>query len=187
MKLKKKERIKDYQINETLDIEKIYNDFYHYVYTIVTNLAKGFLKEEDIEEVISDTFFVLWKNREQLENDKNIKPYIAGITKNLGRERIRKNRKYLALEDYEKDMDYIESIDDRKEEREEIGELRNIVEQLKKQDKEIFEQYYYQNKKIKEIASYFKASEFMVKQKLYRIRKRIKEEMEKKGGDKNEK
>ena len=93
----------------------------------------------------------------------------------------------MAREDYEKDMDYIESIDDRKEEREEIGELRNIVEQLKKQDKEIFEQYYYQNKKIKEIASYFKASEFMVKQKLYRIRKRIKEEMEKKGGDKNEK
>jgi len=186
-KLEKNEKIKDYKREETLDIEKIYSNFYNYVYTIIINLAKGKLKEEDIEEVISDTFLVLWKNRNKLENHKEIKPYIAGITKNLGKEKIRKNKSYLKVIDYESEIDNLGGIDYIKEEREEIHKLKEIVEQLKKQDREIFEQYYYQAKKIKEIAKSFKLSEFTVKQKLYRIRKRIRKEMEKKGGYKNEK
>ena len=60
-KLEKNEQIKDYKINNILDIEKIYNDFYSYVYTIIINRSKGYLKEEDVEEIISDTFFMLWK------------------------------------------------------------------------------------------------------------------------------
>lgn len=185
--MEKKEQIKDYKREEILDIEKIYHDFYHYVYTIIINLAKGNLKEEDIEEVISDTFLVVWKNRNKLEGHKMIKPYIAGITKNLGREKIRKRKNYLTIAEDEQAIENIGVMDDIKEEREEISRLKNIIQQLKPLDREIFEQYYYQTKKIKEIANYFEVSEVMVKQRLYRMRKQIRREIKKKGGYKNAK
>ena len=37
---------------------------------------------EDIEEIASDVFLVIWKNKEKLDINKEIAPYIAGITKN---------------------------------------------------------------------------------------------------------
>ena len=68
------------------------------------------------------------------------------------------------------------------EEREEITLLKDSLKELKTEDKEVFELYYYQNKKIKEIALLLNISEFNVKQRLYRIRKKIKKNVEKKGG-----
>lgn len=182
--MEKLELIKDYKINEKLDIEKIYDDFYGYVYTITVNIAKNYLRDEDIEEVISDTFLVLWKNKGKLENSKKIKPYIAGITKNLIKEKARKNKIHLDISDYENKLE--STIDLIEEEREEISELKTMINKLKKQDRNILELYYYQSMKIKEIANYLKVSEFTVKQRLYRIRKQIKKEMEKKGGYRNE-
>ncbi len=182
--MEENELIKNYKRSGKLDIQKAYHSFYHYVYTIAIHMAKGKLKEEDIEEIISDTFLVLWKNQNKLEENKKIKPYIAGITKKLSQEKIRKSRTYFDLADFE---NRIENFEWMQEEREEIYLLKEIVNQLRKQDKEIFEQYYYQAKKIKEIAKEFKLSEFTIKQRLYRIRKRIKKEIDKKGGYKNEK
>lgn len=181
-KLEKNERIKDYKINNILDIEKIYNDFYSYVYTIIINRSKGYLKEEDVEEIISDTFFMLWKNTNKLEDGRALKPYIAGIAKNLIKEKIRKNNIYLDTLDYENKLENIKGIDFFIEEREEITSLKNSLKELKTKDKEVFELYYYQNRKIKEIALLLNISEFNVKQRLYRIRKKIKKNVEKKGG-----
>lgn len=170
-----------------LEIENIYNNFYHYVYTIAINLAKGYLQQEDIEEIISDTFLVLWKNRNRLEDDKKIKPYIAGITKKLIKEKSRKRKIYCNISDYENKIESINEIDLINEEREEISLLKDIMKQLKVQDKKILELYYAQSMKIKEIANYLNVSEFTIKQKLYRIRKRIKKQMEEKGGKQDEK
>lgn len=185
--MEKKEIIKEYKIKDTLDIEKIYNNFYSYVYTIVVNTAKQYLQEEDIEEIIVDTFLVLWKNTRKLEEDRCIKPYIAGITKKLIQEKARKRKIHLYISDYENKIESIDELDLINEEREEITLLKEVVKKLKEKDKYIVELYYYQSMKIKEIAKCLKLSEFTVKQRLYRIRKRIKKEIEKKGGYSNEK
>lgn len=178
----KNELIKEYKVNNILDIEKIYNDFYSYVYAIIINKAQGYLKEEDMEEIISDTFFILWKNVNKLENERALKPYIAGITKNLIKEKIRKNNMYLDILDYENELKNTKVMEFFTEERNEITLLKDSIKELKTEDKEVFELYYYQNRKIKEIALLLNISEFNVKQRLYRIRKKIKKNIEKKGG-----
>ena len=183
----KNEQIKDYKNGEILEIESIYNNFYHYVYTITVNMAKAYLQEEDIEEVISDTFLVLWKNRDRLEDDRKIKPYIAGITKKLIQEKCRKRKIYFNILDYENKLQSIDEIDLINEEREEISLLKHMVKQLKEPEQQILELYYYQSMKIKEIAKHVNLSEFTIKQKLYRMRKRMKREIEAKGGKRNEK
>ena len=40
---------------------------------------------EDIEEIASDVFLVIWKNKEKLDINKEIAPYIAGTTKKYER------------------------------------------------------------------------------------------------------
>ncbi len=180
--MEKQELIKEYKEKEKLNIEKIYENYYNYVYTIAVNSAKQHLKEEDIEEIIVDTFLVVWKNRNKLEEDRCIKPYIAGITKKLIQEKTRKRKMYLYFTNYENETENIEQMDFIEEEREEITLLKDVIKKLKKQDKDILELYYYKSMKIKEIASCLNTSEFTVKQRLYRIRKRIKKEIEKKGG-----
>ena len=79
-------KIKDYIINNELDLEKIINDYSPYTATIIQNIANNFLSKEDKEEIISDVFFVLWKNKEKLNINKRLSPYIAGITRNIVRE-----------------------------------------------------------------------------------------------------
>ena len=46
-------------------------------------MTNGLLKEEDVEELISDVLLAVWKNKERIEKNLELKPYIAGITKIL--------------------------------------------------------------------------------------------------------
>lgn len=60
------------------------------------------------------------------------------------------------------------------EEREKISVIEKTIKDMKKIDIEIFKLYYYSSKKINEIAEILNVSEFNVKSRLYRIRKKIK-------------
>ena len=52
----KKEILEDYLVNGKLDIDKILDDFYGYVYIIVKNGVSTYITDEDIEEVSSIYF-----------------------------------------------------------------------------------------------------------------------------------
>ena len=65
--------------------------------------------------------------------------------------------------------------------------INNELNSLKAQDKDIFVKYYYFEKSIKEIASYYNISESKVKSKLFRIRKRLHKILKKRGYIPNEK
>lgn len=47
----KNEILKDYLVNKTIDIDKIIDDFYGYVYMITKNGASIYITDEDIEEI----------------------------------------------------------------------------------------------------------------------------------------
>ena len=68
--MNEKKKISEYYKNNELDLEKVIDEYSRYVYKIIENMAMQYLSKEDIEEIISDTFVVLWKNRNKL--NKNI-------------------------------------------------------------------------------------------------------------------
>ena len=108
--------IRHYIKNNELDLERIINEYLAYTATIISNMAQDRLNNEDKEEIASEVFFILWKNKNKLDINKCLSSYIAGIT-------------------------------------------RNVV------------------KAIKDIAKEQGISEFNVKQRLYRIRNKIKKEV----------
>lgn len=153
-----------------------------YIYIIIKNNESTF-SNEDIEEIASDVFLTIWKNKEKLDINKEIAPYIAGITRNLI---LKKKRKVKGNVEYIEDLQNylykeIDVTHKQIEENEKINILNNLLSKMKEEDKNIFTYYYYKSKKIKEISIMMGISEIKVKSRLSRIRKKLKKELEKRG------
>ena len=169
--------IKQYIKNNELDLEKIINEYSSYIATIINNMASTNLSNEDKEEIISEVFFILWKNKHKLDINKSLSSYIAGITRNLVKEYLRKIKINVDISDYENSLYGYDKIDFLDTNIQEIRHIEKKLENMKEIDKTIFLDFYYSSKSIKDIAKEQKMSEFSVKQRLYRIRNKIKKEV----------
>lgn len=180
--MSKESYITDYILNYDLDIERMIMDFKNYVIHIIENNSKGSFSYEDKEEIISDVFLSVWHNKKKIDNTKPLKNYIAGITKNLIRVKFKKMNKFgteIFLENEEQvDLKDIDMIYERDEINQVIAEELN---NMKKQEYQIFCKYYYLSKSVKEIAKEMNLSENNVKVKLHRVRKKLKTRLIKRG------
>ena len=175
--MNKDREIKRYIKNNELDLEKIINEYSSYIATIINNMASTNLSNEDKEEIVSEVFFILWKNKHKLDVNKNLSSYIAGVTRNLVKEYLRKIKIDVDISDYENNLYSYDKIDFLDTEIQEIRHIEKKLENMKEIDKTIFLDFYYSSKSIKDIAKEQKMSEFSVKQRLYRIRNKIKKEV----------
>lgn len=171
--------IKDYIKDNKLNIEKILEDYSPYIKKIINNMVNENLSSEDKEEILIDTIFVLWKNRDF--DILSLDSYIAGITKNLVKEKLRKRLIIYSISDYENSIE-ISKIDTYYDERNEIEDALNILTPI---DQDVFRLYYYNQKSVKEISKVLDISEFNVTTKLYRARMKLRKIL-KSGGDINE-
>ncbi len=165
-------KIEKYVKGEELDIDKIVDDFSPYVNTIIRNTVYNNLSNEDKEEILLDTFFVVWKRNEEGYKIENLSAYISGITRNLIKEKLKKRKLSLDLEQIENSLDfsYYESY---LEEIEKIEEVCNKIKNIKPDELKIFNMFYYSNISIKDIAKELRLSESNIKTKLHRTRKKI--------------
>ena len=166
-----------------LDIEKIMDDYTGYLWKVVQNACN--LPEEDVEEIISDTYVALWNNENVLDIQKSLSSYLAGIARNLVKKKYRDVNFEENIEDFEERLASQLSIELQIENQEEKETIYAIVNNLKEEDKEIFLDFYYYHRQIKEIAVKQNISESKVKTKLHRIRKEIKKELLKGGYELN--
>lgn len=166
--------IDNYISNNELDLKRVIKDFEPYVKAIINKIASDNLSYEDKEEVLEDTFFVLWKNRSK--KIISLDSYIAGITRTLVKEKLRKKKITYDIADYEKVIEF-SNIDLFSEQREKIDRIEKKYKNLKSMEIEIINMFYYDDKSIKDIAKELNISEINVKTKLYRIRKKIKKEL----------
>lgn len=170
-------KIKHYIVNNELDLEKIINDYSAYIGTIIDNVSKYKLSKEDKEEICSDIFYILWKNTYKLDINKTMSSYIAGITRNIVKDFLKKNMILYDISDYENNLysyDKIELLDNNIEE---ISKIERKLDNMKEIDRRVFLDFYYYSKSIKDIAKERNITEFSVKQRLYRIRNKIKKEV----------
>ena len=97
------------------------------------------------------------------------------------KEKLRKTKNNYNVNNLENDFFDIQIIDLEYENREKIEIIKNTMEKMKEQDKDIFNLYYYGNRKINEISKILKITEFNVKSRLHRIRKKLRNELSKGG------
>lgn len=175
--------IADYEENNKLNIEEIIETYNGYIYTILKNCMSN---KEDIEEVLSDVFVVLWKNYQKLDKTLKVKPYLIGITKNL----IKKKYRILSIknnvdniDDYENEISSYIDIQNLAEQNEKSQIIQNMIDNMKVEEQQIFISFYYKGKKIKEISKELNISEVKIKVILHRLRKSIKKRLKERGYD----
>lgn len=173
-----KEILKDYLKNNILDIDKLLDDFYGYVYIIVKNVVNIFITDEDIEEIISDVFLAIWKNKEKLSDTTVVKSYLAGITKNVIKNKYRNIKINFSISDYEESIVDTFDIEEISEIKEQDRIIHSTLQKLKIEEYKIFIMFYYEAKSIKEISKVLDLSTSNVKTILHRIRKIIKRNLE---------
>ncbi len=175
----KEQLIKYYFNNDnTLNLHKVVNDFSGYIFIIIKNISKNLLTDEDVEELISDVLLAVWKNKEKLDFEMPLKPYIAGVAKNVARNKLRSmnvNCDYLD-EDIKSEIDVVELVESKET-------LEIISKELQKlgNNRKIFIMFYCRGMKIKQIAEILGCTEFNISTKLHRMRKKIKQALERRG------
>lgn len=164
-----------------INLEEIVNQYTGYLYTTIMNMTRDNLSKEDIEEIISDVFFIFWKNSHKIDKNRELKYYLVGIANNLIKEKFRKIKIIYNIGDYENIL--VDNMDVtficEENERERI--IEKELNKASSKDRTIFIMYYYESKKMKQIAENLKTSEFAIKSKLHRIRRKIKKELESEG------
>ena len=174
--MKDLEQLENYYKNNEIDIDQIIEDFAPYITTVINNGTDNSLSFEDKEEIFSDTFFLLWKNRNRLNINVSLKSYLAGITSNLIKEKYRKLKIVYDISDFENES--LNCINMYENDRELIYDVEQKIKGLKDIDNEIINLFYYSSMSIKDIARKINISELNVKTRLHRIRKRIKKELD---------
>lgn len=178
--MKETKLISSYIVNEKLNIEQVMEDFTPYIYTIIIN-RKMNISDEDIEEIISDVFVALWKNQKNLDTNKELSSYIAGITRNVISKKFRNVINITYMDDYKEELLEINSMENILEQSENTNIIMNELNNMKNEDKDIFMYFYYHYKSMKEIAIMLNISEKKVKSRLFRVRKKLKKNLEKRG------
>lgn len=168
-------QLEDYYKNNEIDVDKIIEDFTPYITTIINNGTDSTISFEDKEEIFSDTFFILWKNRNRFNINVSLNSYLAGITRNLIKEKYRELKISYDITDFENNA--VNSVNMYENDRELIFDVEQKIKGLKDIDIEIVNLFYYSGISIKDIAKKLKISELNVKTRLYRIRKKIKKEL----------
>lgn len=174
------DKIYYYIKNNELEIEEIMKKYNPYIYTIINRSPIMFSKEDE-EEILLDVYLTLWNNKKKLDINKSMTAYIAGITKNLILKKARQQKCTENIEEYQEQLATMENIELDYVESQKNKFIINQLEKMKQEDREIFIAYYYEERKIKEIAMAFKISESKVKSKLFRTRNQLKKILKKEG------
>lgn len=175
-----KKLVKNYYEDATFLIDNLINDYSKYIYTVVKNMGNA-LSEDDIKEIVSDVFIVIWNNRNILKKELPIKPYIVGVTRNVVRNKYRNLQFTYNIEDYENSISENVDINYLAEEREKDEIIKRELMQMNVIDRKIFVFYYYYSKNVLSISKELNISESSVKTKLHRIRKKLKKALNKGG------
>lgn len=165
--------IERYFYKNELNMQNIIDDYYNYVRTIVKNFPN--ISIEDEEEILSDVFFIVWKNKNVLEKESRLSPYIARITKNIIYKKYKEINSKFIYDEFDEDFQDNFNIEKLLEEKELNDCIIKNLKVIGEEEYLIFSKFYYEDKKIKDISKELGISVSSAKTKLHRTRKKVKE------------
>lgn len=153
-------------------LQSLMNRYIPYVSSVVWGILRGAMTVQDAEEVVSDVFLAAWEQAQELQNDK-VKAWLGAVARHKAKNKLRQMGHTLplqedALELPEHDLGSLS----RTEERELV---RNALDSLSVQDREIFLRHYYYAQTVEEIGKIMNINAATVKTRLRRGRMRLKD------------
>ena len=143
-----------------------------YVSAIILRTLAGRACREDVEELCADVFVALWTHADGLDPEQGLRPWLAAVAKNKATDWLRRSRPSGSIpEDLPDPSPGPEELAQR---REQSARLWAAVDGLEEPDRTLFIRYYYEEDKLKTIATELGMSQTAAKQRLFRGRKSLK-------------
>ncbi len=160
------------QLQKPEGLQALISTYQAYVGTIIRNITRSSLSEQDVEELTADTFFAVWQTTDKLQAGK-VRAYLAAIARNKAKSRLRSLSETIPLEE----AILLETADLEQEvEHTLLSEaLQDTITTLSATDRDILIRYYYYYQRIPEIAEELQLSVSAVKVRLHRARKKLKQ------------
>lgn len=156
-------------------LERIIEIYTAYISTVVNHVIGSWMKTEDVEEVVADTFVLLWRNAAQVQEGGTLKSYLATIARNQALKKLRSfNPRVYPLDD---ELDWIVDHHDFQTKTELRHALEWAISSMSDVDREIFLRYYFFMEKTASIAERLNTREATVRSRLSRGRKYLKEKL----------
>lgn len=130
------------QEGDASGLEALMDRYIPYVSTVVWNILRGAMPAEDGEEVVSDVFLAAWKQAGDLAPG-HLKGWLGAVARNKAKNKLRQRGLTLSLEDDALDIPGLEDPANDIERAEERFLVRQALNSLSAQEKEIFLRYYY--------------------------------------------
>lgn len=146
-----------------------------YVSTVLRNTGGGRLAVADVEELASDTFFVLWQNAARIRG-QNLRAWLARTARNACIDFLRRQKENLPLEEATA-LDAASDPAHLAIRNMEADALLALLALLPNAEQEVLRRHYYQDQKVAQIALTLGITESAVKQRLSRGRARLRKEL----------
>ena len=151
-----------------------------YISVIVWNILRDAMSPQDAEEVVSDVFLAAWEQAADLKAG-HVKGLLGTVARNKAKNKLRQMGRTISLEENSVDIPAPNDLSEAMEQDEERRLVRQAVDALPPEDKEIFLRHYYYAQSIKEISDHMALNESTIKTKLRRGRMKLKEALTKGG------
>lgn len=155
-------------------LSEVIERYTSYVTTIIREILNDKATAEDIEELVADTFIALWTTAERIDyiHYSSLKAYIGMIARNKAKDFL-KTHKNINLELYDDVLVIDDGIEKKILQKEQQQYIKSLLNRLKPDDQKIFLLYYYQYRKVDEIASIMQMNPQTVKTRLRRGRETL--------------
>ncbi len=149
-----------------MDAEQIVTKYSDMIYGITFRYMGN---KEDAEDAYSETFLSYFKKERTFESEEHRKAWLIRVAINCC-------KKILLSKQYPDDIDEVEVADEeRPYSKDEVMDLREAIEKLKPEYKEVILLFYINDMTVKQIADTIDENENVVKLRLSRARKKLKE------------
>lgn len=151
-----------------------------YISVIVWNILRDAMSPQDAEEVVSDVFLAAWEQPAALK-EGHVKGWLGTVARNKAKNKLRQMGRTIPLEENSIDIPAPNDLSETMEQDEERRLVRQAVDALPPEDREIFLRHYYYAQSVKEISAHMALNESTIKTKLRRGRMKLKETLTKGG------
>lgn len=160
------------QAGDDKALELLMDKYGSYVYRVIANVLLNAGSASDAEELTSDTFYAVWTHAGSIDA-RNLKSYLAVTARNKAKSFLRKHR------ELPMDLDTIPlsngiSLEDHAVEKELKQLLKQAIDKMRPQDRDIFLRYYYYMQTTSQISQLLNIPHSTVRSRLMRGRKNFK-------------
>lgn len=158
---------------------EIIQQYTAYVGAVIWHIVEGKLSENDAAELVSDSFYTLWRNRDKARPEA-LKGYLGSIARSKALNALRRHGLDEPLEEDALTLS-LPGPEDETIRREEYKALQRALDSLGEPDRSIFIRHYYYCRSARRIGEELGLNLNTVHTKLRRGRERLKAELEKGG------